>query len=157
MIAGLVGGFAGAWAMSRFQSLIAKPNADEAQKSDEQQAEDSTVKTAERIARAVSGQGLSKEQKKIAGPVVHYLYGAGIGAVYGGAASRFKPAAAGFGTAYGAAAWALGDEVAVPALGLGTRPSETPLSKHLQEFGAHLVYGAALEGVRRLGLKAMGE
>ncbi len=150
ILAGFAGGLAGAFAMNRFQAL-ASPRQPEPPP--EQEAEDATMKTAEAIVKAVTGHGLSKEQKKKAGPLVHYLYGATIGAIYGAMVWRFRAAAAGFGTAYGAAAWALGDEIAVPALKLGGKPGDTPLAQHLQALAAHLVYGATLEGVRRLSVK----
>lgn len=156
-MAGVAGGLAGSWAMNQFQSLIAPPKpTGSQQETDEQEAEDATMKVADSITQAVAHRALSKDEKKKAGPLVHYLFGAGIGALYGGAAARYRPTAAGFGTAYGTAAWALGDEVAIPALKLGARPADTPLSQHLQALAAHLVYGVTLEGVRRVGMKAMG-
>jgi uncharacterized membrane protein YagU involved in acid resistance len=98
---------------------------------------------------------LTAEEKKVAGPLVHYAYGTGIGALYGGLAQKYKTTKSGFGSAYGAAAWALGDEAAVPALGLGKKPTETPASQHFQMLAAHVVYGVTLEGVRRLTLKVL--
>jgi uncharacterized membrane protein YagU involved in acid resistance len=83
----------------------------------------------------------------------HYTFGAGIGALYGGLAQKHETTTSGFGSAYGAAAWAFGDEIAVPVLGLGKKPTETPLSVQCQFLAAHLVDGGALEGVRRLALK----
>ena len=143
--------------MNQFQSIVASQQPKgQSQESLEREGEDATMKTADRVTQSVAGHGLSKEEKKKAGPVVHYLYGTGIGALYGGASARYRPARSGFGTAYGTAAWALGDEVAIPALKLGKGPAETPLSGHLQALAAHLVYGVTLEGVRRLGIKAMG-
>ena len=91
----------------------------------------------------------------MAGPLVHYVYGTAIGALYGGFAAHNPTTALGFGTGYGAAAWAMGDEMAVPALGLAKKPTEVPLATHAQELGAHLVYGATLEGVRRVVNKVL--
>ena len=73
-----------------------------------------------------------------------------------GLAQKDERTELGFGSAYGAAAWALGDEVAVPALGLGKKPAETPLSQHVQTLAAHVVYGMTLEGVRRLTTRIIG-
>lgn len=109
VVAGAMGGLAASWVMNQFEAVVAKMRRNEEQRTDEQDAEDATMKTADKVAQSVTGHGLSKEQKKKAGPIVHYAYGTGIGALYGGAASRIKPAAAGFGTAYGTAVWALGD------------------------------------------------
>jgi hypothetical protein len=153
VIAGAIGGLAASWIMPRFQMLLSRAlsNSDP----HEGQGEDATVKTAKKISSRLLGHELSEEEKKTAGPVVHYAYGTGIGALYGGLAQKQEKTTAGFGTAYGAAAWVLGDEVAVPALGLGKKPTETPISQHLQFLAAHLVYGVTLEGVRRLALKAL--
>lgn len=139
--------------MPRFQSLTAHAFGDT--HPHEGQGEDATVKTAQRISSALLGHELSTEEKKAAGPLVHYDYGTGIGGLYGGLAQRHKTTTSGFGIAYEAAAWALGDEVAVPALRLGTTPTELPISQHFQLLAAHLVYGITLEGVRRLVLKAI--
>ena len=155
LIAGAVGGLAGSWLMTRFQSLFAHVLQG---KTDPHQGEgeDATVKTAEKISSAVLHRQLSEGAKKKAGPIVHYTYGAAIGALYGGLAQKDERTELGFGSAYGAAAWALGDEVAVPALGLGKKPAETPLSQHVQTLAAHVVYGMTLEGVRRLTTRIIG-
>src|SRR5262245_9124254 len=153
LIAGAIGGLTASWVMTRFQFLVA--NALGHTDPHEGQGEDATVKTAEKISSRVLRHKLSAEEKESAGPLVHYAYGTGIGALYGGLAQKNETTTAGFGSAYGAAAWALGDEIAVPALGLGRKPAETPLSQHFQLLAAHLVYGITLEGVRRLALKRL--
>ena len=153
MIAGAIGGLAASWIMTRFQLLIARALGQS--EPHEGQGEDATVKTAEKISSDLLGHELSPEEKESAGPLVHYAYGTGIGALYGGLAQRSEITKAGFGSSYGAAAWAFGDEIAVPGLGLGKKPAEIPLSQHFQTLAAHLVYGVTLEGVRRLALKAL--
>jgi putative membrane protein len=153
LIAGCVGGLAASWVMTRFQFLLAHALGQSSPH--EGQGEDATVKTAQGISSKVLHHDLSPDEKQKAGPLVHYAYGTGIGALYGGLAQKDERLKSGFGTAYGTAVWALGDEVAVPALGLSAKPSETPLSQHAQALAAHLVYGATLEGVRRLVLKAL--
>jgi len=155
LIAGVIGGLVASWIMPRFQSLTAHAFGDT--HPHEGQGEDATVKTAQRISSALLGRELSAEEKKTAGPLVHYAYGTGIGAVYGGLAQKHETTTSGFGIANGAAAWALGDEVAVPALGRGKKPTETPVTQHFQLLAAHLVYGITLEGVRRRALNALRE
>ncbi len=153
LIAGAAGGLAASWIMTRFQLAVAHALG----QSDphEGQEEDATVKTAQKISGGLLHRELSPSEKKVAGPLVHYAYGTGIGALYGGLAANHEVTKCGFGSAYGAAVWALGDEMAVPALGLGKKPAETPVSQHFQMLAAHLVYGITLEGVRRLALKAL--
>jgi hypothetical protein len=153
LIAGAIGGLVASWVMPRFQFVFAHALGQSGPH--EGQGEDATVKVAKRISSAVRKRKLSEEEKRAAGPFVHYAYGTGLGTLYGGLAQTRRATTSGFGGAYGAAAWALGDEIAVPALKLGKKPTETPVSQHFQGLAAHLVYGVTLEGVRRLVLKAL--
>jgi len=127
---------AASWIMPKFQFLLSRalgysdPH--------EGQGEDATVRTAQRVSSAMLGHRLSAEDEKTAGPLVHYVYGTGIGALYGGLAQKHETVTLGFGVGYGAAAWALGDEIAVPALGLGKKPTEVPVSQQLRVLSASL-------------------
>jgi putative membrane protein len=155
LLAGSLGGLAAAWVMSEFQGLMTRAMGQSHSPEQQSEEEDATVKTAKKISSGLLHHEISPERKKTAGTIVHYAYGAGIGALYGGLAQKVDTTTAGFGSAYGTAVWALGDEVAVPALKLGKKPTETPVPVHAQALAAHLVYGVALEGVRRLALKAL--
>src|SRR5690348_22923 len=142
MAAGLLAGFAASWVMNQFQELqpVHAPQPQEPgmgasqgqsqprqqQAGGSSQEENATVKTAETISRNLFGHELSDQEKQIAGPVVHYGYGSVIGAIYGGMTELLPITGAGFGLPFGAALWLLGDEVAVPALGLAKAPTEYP-------------------------------
>jgi hypothetical protein len=159
VVAGLVGGLIGTIAMNEFQKAWSKTaqamqNGDHAPaQQGEQESEDATMKAARKIAR-IGGRELSHEQKKKAGPVVHYSFGTLQGALYG-AMTELTHTPGGFlpGLIFGAALFALADEVAVPALGFSGKPSEYPASTHLHAAAAHCVYGVATEIARR-GLRA---
>jgi putative membrane protein len=114
-----------------------------------QQQEDPTMVTAEKVSEAFAGIRLSKDQKKIGGTVVHYAFGAAMGAVYGAAAEVRPEVKSLLGLPYGAALFVGADELALPALGLAKKPSEYPLTRHLSGLGQHLVYGLTTELVRR--------
>jgi uncharacterized membrane protein YagU involved in acid resistance len=111
------------------------------------------MKAAGKIA-ALGGRQLSYEQKKKFGPVVHYSFGTLQGGAYGGIA-ELTGMAGGFvpGLIFGAALFVVADEIAVPALGLSSKPTEFPVSSHLYGLAAHLVYGVSTEMARR-GLRA---
>ena len=64
----------------------------------------------------------------------HHADGTGIGALDGDLAKKIKDHDVRFGGSYGATAWELGDEIAVPALGLGKKPSETPLGSMFRRW-----------------------
>ena len=112
--------------------------------------EDATVKTAAVISRNLFDHELSDQEKQVAGPAVHYAYGALVGGLYGAVAEVWPTIATGFGMPYGVALWALGDEAAVPALRLGPPPIEVPAEKHADFLAAHVVYGIALDVTRRV-------
>jgi uncharacterized membrane protein YagU involved in acid resistance len=56
---------------------------------------------------------------------------------------------AGVGIPFGAVFWAVGDEAAVPALGLAKGPTAYPISTHVYALASHLVYGLTAELSRR--------
>jgi putative membrane protein len=118
--------------------------------------EPATEKLAHNISRRVLRRDLSQRGKRIGGQVVHYGYGATMGAIYGGAAEVAPRVTAGLGMPAGALMWAVGDEIAVPALKLSKPPREYSLSQHATYLGMHLVYGATTELVRRALRRMMG-
>jgi putative membrane protein len=111
--------------------------------------DDATVEAVERIAHA-AGVQLSERGKRVAGPLAHYLFGAGVAALYGALAARKPAVTAGCGLAFGAAVWLLADEIGIPALGLSPPPWKSPAPVHLRGAAAHVVYGPGTELVRRL-------
>ena len=155
--AGLAGGLAGSFAMTLFQrgwTAVSK----KLQRTDEQQqqsqsgggdSEDATMKAADKLYQAVAGQPLSKEEKKVAGPAVHYVFGTAMGGLYGAAVEYDRRASSGAGIPFGTALFATADELAVPALGLSKDPTEYPLSQHAYSLASHAVYGVTTEAVRK--------
>ena len=160
IVAGMIGGLAGAWAMNQFQAVASdikkkqqerqpkQPNPPNQRSAEE--SDDATMKTADRLYQAVEHHPLSKKQKEQWGPVIHYAFGAAMGAFYGGLAAVLPVASSGFGTTFGAALWAVADEAAVPAFGLSKPPTEYPLSSHAMALASHLVWGTTTEAVRRI-------
>jgi putative membrane protein len=147
-VVGLVGGLLAAGAMSIAHRILADLSPP-AQSPPSGEVEDSTVKVASAATRLV-GYRLGEDQKGLAGSVVHYAFGAGVGAVYGAAAEVVPRVTTAFGLPFGAAVWLGAHVVAVPALGLAEPPTRQPIGKEAKEFGLHLVYGAVTDLVRRL-------
>lgn len=164
-LAGLVGGLV----MNQFQNLWSKLTEDESdsehahpprqhvsrqQLESEQQSQEeeepATVKTADVISREVFDHKLTKDERRVAGPAVHYTFSVTTGMVYGALAEVTPVATIGFGLPFGAAVWAVADETMVPLFGLSKPPTAYPLSKHLYSLASHLVYGATTEATRRL-------
>jgi putative membrane protein len=157
--------------INRFQDLWIKPSSNvqstgtqseqgkdpeekQAIKDDGEDQDDTTVKAASAISEGIFGHQLTKDEKKIAGPAVHYALGTGIGGLYGTVA-EVPEVTAGAGLPFGAAFWFVVDETAVPLLGLSKGPTKYPLSTHVYALTSHFVYGLTAEVVRRSLRKAL--
>lgn len=113
------------------------------------QKEDPTAKVGAAGAHLV-GLRLSKEQKPFASHIVHYAFGASVGAVYGAVAEMVPRVTAAWGFLSGVAVWFGAHVTAVPALGLADPPTRQPVGQEVEEFGLHLIYGTTTELVRFL-------
>jgi hypothetical protein len=98
------------------------------------------------VHEAVTGHDPDAEMKRRLGTAVHWGYGILLGGAYGAMRNGAEGADLLAGLGYGTAAWAIGDEVMVPMLGLAEGPTAHPWSDHLLALGAHLAYGAATAG-----------
>ncbi|WP_448662036.1 DUF1440 domain-containing protein [Sphingomonas sp. CJ20] len=145
LAAGIAAGLVASAAMAAFQSQAAKLLPEDG--TDEDPA---TVKAADVVSEAVTGDKVPAPHREEAGQAVHYVVGAVLGGIYGVIAEYRPEARSGFGSAYGIATAALLDEGAVSATGLGPAPTETPLATHAYGAASHLVYGWVLEGIRTL-------
>jgi putative membrane protein len=143
-LAGALAGLAASFAMSQFHALFQKAESSAAQKE-----EDSTVRAASAISESIFHHHLTSDQKQRAGPAVHYSFGASVAAIYGAAAEFIPLVRTGWGLLFGAAVWLGAHVITVPALGLSEPVTQSTPRKEAVEFGAHLLYGAVVEGLRR--------
>jgi hypothetical protein len=166
MAAGLLAGCAASWVMNQFAQArpIRRRRGKSGDWSEEgnrrtsqrearqggEEEQDATVATAVAISRNLFEHELSPKEKQIAGPIVHYAYGSLVGAIYGGLAELIPGVAAGFGLPFGFVLWLLGDEIAVPALGLSKGPLEYPPEAHADALAVHFMYGFTTDLLRRV-------
>jgi uncharacterized membrane protein YagU involved in acid resistance len=143
-LAGAVGGLVACFVMSQFHSLFQKAESPGGKE------EDSTVKTASAVSKLIFHHELTPQEKKMAGPAVHYGFGTSVAAAYGAAVEVLPVLRTGLGMPFGAAVWLGAHVIAVPALGLSEPVTKSTPRKEAVEFGAHLVYGAVVESIRRL-------
>ncbi|MCA1635715.1 MAG: DUF1440 domain-containing protein [Acidobacteria bacterium] len=116
---------------------------------DGEEQTDATVKTASAISEGLFDHKLTKGEKKIAGPAVHYAFGTAVGGLYGAVTELAPEVSAGAGLPFGAVFWLVADETALPLLGLSKGPTEYPLSTHAYALASHFVYGLTADVVRR--------
>jgi hypothetical protein len=163
--AGAIGGASGSSAMVLFNHLLgasgfaredlgereqhrriaAKPNDADGTISDEP----ATEKAASNIYETATGEPLDASGQRRAGSLLHHLFGAAAGAVYGAAASKVPQLAAGGGLPYGAFVWFAAAETGLPLAGLANPPSSYRWQRHAASLATHLAFGATLEAVRR--------
>jgi putative membrane protein len=150
VIAGLVGGVIAAGAMSLVhKGLGRQPNPPA------QQQDDATVKVADGISRWLLDRPIPEGSKPLAANVVHYAFGASVGALYGGVAELVPRISMVVGVPFGLAVWLGAHVITVPALGLAEPPTRQPRDKEGLELLLHAVYGAVTETVRRLVRRAL--
>lgn len=165
LIGAAAGLFAG-WTMVQFQKLWAlgqeelnsrqiesetpkHRQAAQQEQQNENDSDDATQKLANKISQATLDRDLTKREKEVAGPAIHYGFAALAGAIYGGLAEVTDLTTSGFGALFGTLLFLGADEVVVPALKLSPPPGKVSADKHLYGWVSHLVYGASLEGARR--------
>jgi putative membrane protein len=164
-VAGLIGGLVASWTMNRFQDVwlklsehqdgsdqVSRP---EPQQSNDEEQDDTSVRAASAISEGIFNHKLTESEKKIAGSVVHYGLGTGVGGLYGAVAEVAPEITAAAGLPFGAAFWVVVDETAVPLLGLSKGPKGYPLSTHVYALTSHFIYGLTAELVRRAARKAL--
>src|SRR5690348_339022 len=137
-LAGMAGGIAGtlamdavsaAWTLARRGHLHpreatliqqgGRPDVDSAKEQGRDSGEREAVATiavAEKAAEPVLGRELSPRERHEGGRLVHYTFGALLGAFYGAAAEKFPIVSAGLGVPFGLSVWAGGVEAALPML-----------------------------------------
>jgi hypothetical protein len=163
-LAGAAGGILGSWMMVRFNHLVGGVEADQGRAPKEPYRldaapndtdgtisdEPASIQTASLVGEKAAGRPLSQHEKRLGGQIFHYAFGAIAGALYGIAAERNRDVTTGFGLPFGATVWLTADEIGLPLAGLAAPPSHYPPSRHASALGTHLVFGATVEGVRRL-------
>ena len=148
LLAGALGGLIASFAMGKFYSLLPLET------SSETGNEDSTVRVASAISQKVFHHDLTPNQKTIAGPAVHYVFGMTMAAAYGALVEHWDIVRFAWGLPFGATMWLGAHVIAVPVLGF-SEPINVATTTEAAEIAAHLVYGAVVEGVRRTARKRL--
>jgi putative membrane protein len=157
ILAGFVGGLAGTWAMNEAQRAWTQAVAGETPESaagkhdardwqERSEGQNSNEIAAQAVATRVIGRRLNREELAVGAALLHFTFGATVGALYGAYAGRQTRVTSGIG--FGLAVWLLADEIAMPLLGLSDSTLRRPLEKRLQSIAAHIVFGMATELTR---------
>lgn len=119
------------------------------------QNEPATVAVGRIAYEKLRGRKPTRAQGAQLGKAVHWGYGLAMGGLWGLLERRIAESDVKAGLGYGAALWLLGDELAVPLLGLSRGPTAHPPGVHARALGAHLVYGLATGAATRVLQRVM--
>ena len=104
---------------------------------------------ANRTAVALGHGGLTVAQRLRVQEAIHYGFGAGLGVAYSVAARRWRVVSRGRGALVGLAIYAGTHASALPALGIQRPPWRLAPAAVVWESTSHVVFGTALEALRR--------
>lgn len=182
LLRGALASVAGVMAMDAFFGVMRRVGSERPQDEDEQQSDHGgrrldDISVVGRKARkgepatqalgrlaygAVKHEEPPDPTRRRLGKAVHWGYGMLVGGLYGVMDQQWRStrrgndglAFLGEGAGYGTALWLIGDELAVPLLGLAKGPTAVPVRTHAEALGAHLAYGVATataaEALRRV-------
>ncbi len=156
-VIGIAAGLSASWIINRFQAAVSAASSAEGGSKDSDEEKPTTVKAADMLSETVAGEPVPEPYEEPAGSAVHYGFGAFLGGLYGVLDELLPGVRAGYGTAYGAGVALVADEALVPAAGLTPPPQDLPAKTHAYGLVSHLVFGAALEGTRRLIEQAISD
>lgn len=157
ILIGTAGGLAGTLAMKAYWKAVTKASGSDP-RSQTRKTNGSTTHIAllgvhhkegesstEALARlgyeAVADEEPAPADKTTLSEVVHWTYGAAQGAIFDALSRRLPGPKWVQGLSYGGLMWLVGDELAVPALGLADGPRKFPMRQHAHRLGSHLAYG----------------
>ena len=154
--AGVVGGIAATAATSLYQATVAGAFG-QALSEGGSDAKPANEQAADSASEAVTGAPVSPARKGAVGSLVHYATGVSLGVGYAALVARQPRAAAAFGVPFGLAVALILDDLLVPAFGWGAWPRDTPANTHAYGLTTHAVFGAVLDGGRRLTLAVVDQ
>lgn len=79
--------------------------------------------------RKVTSRSLSRDGRVVGGELVHYLFSAAVGGFYGGLGESWTWIRWGAGTLFGTGVFVAADELSLPALRLGNKPTDETLER----------------------------
>lgn len=156
LFAGLGGGMVGLAVMNRFMARTAEPVQRRQEEHPRQhhdvsvtgwhprEGENATAALAKNVYRSRTGRDLPAERAEKAGMMVHTGYGLLTAVGYGMVRGRRRGADLKGGALFGAGLWLLGDEIAVPLLGLSQGPKAHSPALLVQTLAAHIAFGVAV-------------
>ena len=101
---------------------------------------------AKKVSEGVLGKRVVKRQAPVITNIVHWAYGASLGAAYGLTASRVRLHPVAIGAAFGTAVWGVGYGTLSP-LGIYEPPWRYPAKTLGVDLSYHLVYGLGVAAV----------
>jgi hypothetical protein len=155
VIAGFVGGVAGAWAMDQFTRAWNAIVPDSKRRKQRpplpysQQEWDSTSRTASQAAEFFLQRELTYRETILGAQLVHFAVGGLVMAGYAGLFPQKVKRPPASGLIFGLSLWFVAEELAMAMLKVNDPPQDYTLPMHLNSLGEHFAYGVASSLVAR--------
>ncbi|MBU1821633.1 MAG: DUF1440 domain-containing protein [Bacteroidetes bacterium] len=116
-----------------------------------------TVELADRVKEETAGEALTAEEAPVVDQAVSWLFGTGIGALYGGLVELYPDMPTGKGSVLGMAYYGATHGSVLPMLNAEPWPLHKPMKFVSSEFSGNVVYGLTVEVTRRMARKWLDE
>jgi hypothetical protein len=115
-----------------------------------QEGESSTAAVGRLAYQKVTGREPGAETRQVLSYLVHWVISLAMSGLYGAVRGRSKGLDPKGGAVLGSGLWLLGDELAMPLLGVAKGPTAVPPAVHGHAWAAHLAYGTASAAATQL-------
>ncbi len=105
---------------------------------------------ADRVSKETTGHVIPATKKPAIEQSAHWLFGTGIGAIYGGVTEVLPQSRQGMGSMLGVALYGATHGSVLPMLNTEPWPLHKPLKFATSEFSGHVLYGLTVEFTRKI-------
>ncbi len=103
----------------------------------------------DRVKEEAANEDLTRQEKPVVEQAVHWAFGTGIGAAYGGLVEAIPETQKGMGGLLGTALYGVTHGSVLPMMNTEPWPLKQPLKYAGSEFASHIAYGFVVEFARR--------
>lgn len=103
----------------------------------------------DRVKEEVANEDLTRSEKPVVEQSIHWAFGTGIGAAYGGLVEALPKTQKGMGGLLGTALYGVTHGSVLPMMNTEPWPLNQPLKFAGSEFASHIAYGFVVEFTRR--------
>lgn len=151
-LAGAIGGLVGAWTMNQLQGMLEKVmpmETDEPASRPRSKNDPESKMVVAVVSKRLLKQPLRDQETERLATVVHYLFGATMGGIYGVMAEVAPMTGVGLGIPFGVTLWLGAEGAAASMRGLAQAVDSRSPAAHARDLLTHTAFGLTTDLVRR--------